>query len=99
MPKRKRPVRNVLTESATRTLMMISLPLGPLAASPAAMEPASTLITATAGESGPPSAGEKVEVSATTTQVITVPIMRPASPREKPPARLPLKMRAAKEIQ
>ena len=90
---------SVLTESATSTLMMIAVVLAPLAASAVAIEAASTLITATAGESGPPMTGEKVEVRAMTTQVTTVPMMSPASPSEKPPARSPVKMSAAKEMQ
>ena len=57
------------------------------------------LITATAGESGPPITGEKVEVKAITTQVMTVPMMSPARPREKPLARSPVKISAAKEMQ
>ena len=48
------PVRSVLTDSATSTLTMIVGVLAPLAASAVAIEAASTLITATAGESGPP---------------------------------------------
>ncbi len=43
--------------------MTISGVLAPLAARAVAIEAASTLITATAGESGPPITGEKVEVS------------------------------------
>ena len=62
-------------------------------------EAASTLITATAGESGPPITGEKVEVKAITTQVTTVPMMSPARPSEKPLAKSPVKMSAAKEMQ
>jgi hypothetical protein len=63
------------------------------------MEDASTLMTATAGESGPPTVGENVEVTAITRQVTTAPMISPASPSEKPPARSPVKMRAAKEMQ
>ena len=73
--------------------------LAPLAASAVAIEAASTLITATAGESGPPITGEKVEVTAITTQVTTVPMISPARPSEKPLARSPVKMSAAKEMQ
>jgi hypothetical protein len=46
-------------------------------------------MTATAGVSGPASAGDKVEVSATTMPVTTVPMIRAARPREKPEARAP----------
>ena len=73
--------------------------LAPLAASAVAIEAASTLITATAGESGRRSTGEKVEVTAITTQVTTVPMISPARPSGKPPARSPVKMSAAKEMQ
>ena len=89
----------MLTDSATSTLMTICAVGAPLAASAVAIEAASTLITATAGESGPPITGEKVEVRAITTQVTTVPMMRPARPSEKPLARSPVKMSAAKEMQ
>ena len=54
---------------ATSTLMITAWLLAPLAASAAATEAASTLITATAGSSGSASAGDKVEVSATTRHV------------------------------
>ena len=90
---------SVLTESATSTLTMMVGVLAPLAESAVAIEAASTLITATAGESGPPITGEKVEVSAITTQVTTVPMISPASPSGKPPAKSPVKIRAAKEMQ
>ena len=93
------PVKSVLTDSATSTLMTICPVGAPLAASAVAIEAASTLITATAGESGPPITGEKVEVRAITTQVTTVPMMSPARPREKPLARSPVKISAAKEMQ
>jgi hypothetical protein len=93
------PVSRVLTDNATSTLRIIASLLAPLAASAVAIEEASTLITATAGESGPPTTGENVEVKEITTQVITVPMMRPARPSAKPPARSPVKMRAAKEMQ
>jgi len=93
------PVSSVLTESATSTLMMTWGVLAPLAARAVAIVAASTAITATAGESGPPMTGEKVEVTAMITHVTTVPMMRPASPSEKPPARSPVKMSAAKEMQ
>jgi hypothetical protein len=93
------PVSSVLTDSATRILIMICSVLAPFAASAPAIEAASTLITATAGESGPPMTGEKVEVAAITTQVTAVPMISPESPRGKPPARSPLKMSAAKEMQ
>jgi hypothetical protein len=53
------------------------------------MEPASTLMTATAGVSGPASAGDSVEVSATTMPVTTVPMMSAARPSEKPEASAP----------
>ncbi len=56
-------------------------------------------MTATAGESGPPTTGEKVEVIAITMQVTTAPMMSPARPSGKPLARSPVKMRAAKEMQ
>ena len=69
------PVKSVLTDSATSTLMTICPVGAPLAASAVAIEAASTLITATAGESGPPITGEKVEVKAITTQVTTVPMI------------------------
>jgi hypothetical protein len=80
-------------------LMTICEVSAPLAASAAAIELASTLMTATAGESGPPMTGEKVEVAAMTTQVTTVPMISPESPSGKPPARSPVKMSAAKEMQ
>ena len=63
------------------------------------MEPASTLMTATAGVSGPASAGESVDVKATTTPVTTVPMMSAARPSEKPEASAPWKIRALKEMQ
>ena len=55
-------MNSVLTEMPTITLRMMACVLAPLAASAAAMEPASTLMTATAGVSGPASAGDRVEV-------------------------------------
>ena len=89
----------MLTDRAISTLMMIVFVPAPLAASAAAIEEASTLITATAGESGPPITGEKVEVTAMITQVTTVPMISPARPKEKPPAKSPVKMSAANEMQ
>ncbi len=99
MPYSKMPVSSVLTDSATSTLRMIASLFAPLAARAVAIEEARTLITATAGESGPPTTGEKVEVTAITKHVTTAPMMSPAKPNEKPPARSPVKMRAAKEMQ
>jgi hypothetical protein len=97
--KRNTPTRNALTDRATSTLMMISCCVAPLAIIPAATDPATTLMTATVGESGPPTTGEKEEVSEITRQVSAAPIIRPARPRGKPLARSPVKMRAAKEMQ
>ena len=68
-------MNSVLTEMPTITLRMMACVEAPLAASAAAMEPASTLMTAMAGVSGPASAGDSVEVSATTMPVTTVPMM------------------------
>ena len=93
------PVKSVLTDSATRMLMTIWWVPAPLAARAVAIEAASTLITATAGESGPPMTGVKVEVTEITTQVTTVPMISPARPSGKPSARSPVKMRAANETQ
>ncbi len=63
------------------------------------MELASTLMTATAGVSGPASAGDRVEVSDTTMPVTTVPMIRAASPSAKPDDSEPWKMRALNEMQ
>ena len=79
--------------------MMIEVVPAPLAASAAAREPASTLITATAGESGPPLAGDSVEVSAMTTPVTAVPMISAAKPRENPLAIGPVKISALNEMQ
>ena len=84
---------------ATSTLMITAWLLAPLAASAAATEAASTLITATAGSSGSASAGDKVEVSATTRHVTTVPMMSAARPSAKPPTISPWKISALKEMQ
>ena len=92
-------MNSVLTEMPTITLRMMACVEAPLAASAAAMEPASTLMTAMAGVSGPASAGDRVEVSATTMPVTTVPMMMAARPREKPEASAPWKIRALKEMQ
>ena len=64
-----------------------------------AIEPASTLRTATAGVSGPPVAGESVVVRATMTPVNTVPISSAASPSGKPAAMGVWKMSALNEMQ
>ncbi len=78
---------------------MIAVLLAPLAARAAATEPASTLITATAGESGPPFAGDNVELSAMTIPTTAVPMISAASPSEKPLAISPVKISALKEMQ
>ena len=52
-PNSRKPVNSVLTEMATITLRMMACMVTPLAASAAAIEPASTLMTAIAGVSGP----------------------------------------------
>ena len=92
-------MNSVLTEMATITLRMMACVVTPLAASAAAMEPASTLMTAIAGVSGPAPAGDSVEVKATTRPVTTVPMMSAARPSEKPEAIAPWKISALKEMQ
>ena len=99
MPNRSAPVKNVLTEIATITLMTMVPSSAPFAASPAATVAASTLITATAGVSGPASAGTRLVVSDTTTPVTTVPMIRAANPSGNPAAIEPWKINALKEIQ
>src|SRR4029078_9758046 len=80
------PMMPVLTVMAIRTLTTISSLLTPEAKRVVAIEPASTLRTATAGVSGPPVAGESVVGRATMTPVTTVPISNAASPSGKPAA-------------
>ena len=76
---------SVLTESATSTLMMIFGVLAPLAASAAAIEAASTLITATAGESGPPIGRREGRGRGNAPRAVTtVPMISPARPSGKP---------------
>ena len=84
---------------ATITLTTMTSVLAFLAVSAAATVPASTLMTATAGVSGPASAGTRVVVSATTRPVTAVPMISAESPSGNPAAIEPWKISAAKEMQ
>ena len=92
-------MNTVLTEMADQHIDDDALCAGTLCRRAAAMEPASTLMTATAGVSGPPLAGDNVEVRATMTPVTTVPMMSAARPSGKPEAIAPWKISALNEMQ
>ncbi len=81
-----RPVRTVLIVIAAITWMTTASSERPDTLIDAAIDAAKTLMTATAGVSGPASMGVRVDVKATINPVAAVPMSKAERPSVNPPA-------------
>ncbi len=94
-----RPVTSVASEMASSACSLAAPSVPPLLRIATAEVVASTLMTATAGVSGPAPAGGSVVVRAMTRPVIADPISSADSPGAKPPCRFPWNTSALNETQ